>query len=651
MKQQGISIIIPNYNNEKYLERCLDSIQAQTFSKWEVIVVDDASTDQSVKVLQNYQKAHPKFPMKILTNSTNHGAGYNRNVGLKEAKYHLISFIDGDDYVESNFLEALYQSMQENDSDLALCDLFVRYPKNAKESDIRSVACDGGVSKENVINNGHAASPCNKLFKKEMLEQFPFPEGVMNEDVPTVLAILLVTKKISYTRDTYYNYVQHENSQQNSHLSAKRFDIFKALDELKKRINFEEFHQDYWDMIVYQQLIMFLIYVPPKEENFMVRYRFLKEFYRFSKSYQLRRNHYLWNFLERQGVYHKLYYKVFLKLHCTGFQFLANCMISFYHFYRSHVTHLVIKQNITLDDLIREAKKQQRRRKPTHSISVVIPNYNYARFLYERIYSILIQKVQIEELLILDDCSTDQSREMIDELCEALHPYMNIRKLYNKKNSGTPFKQWQKGFLNTKGDYVWIAEADDYCDSHFLKELLKVFEKEEDVSLAYTDTAFIDADGHIIMRSIIPEIDIEKTGHWDSDFVVSGLDEIKEHAYLNCTIANVSSVLFRRKDYSKILMEATTYRQAGDWLVYLKVFQEGKVAFCHKALNYYRNHGTNVTSLTKKQAHFAEIQRIHDFVLQEFGLSEKQKQAIQERYEFLTRVWNLDDSTMIQDEE
>lgn len=640
---EGISIIIPNYNNGEHIVKCLDSIAAQTYRKWEVIFVDDVSSDNSVEILRDYQKKHPKLAITLIQNEENHGAGYNRNLGLQSATYDFISFIDSDDYIEENFLESLYESMKAQKSEVAMCDLFIRYPKDSSEKDIRSVACEGKVCLENIINTGHVASPCNKLFQKSMLLQYPFPEGIMNEDIATVVAILMNAKKISYTPDTYYNYVQHTGSVQNANLSSKRFDIFKSLDVLKERVDFEGNNKDYWDMIVYQQLIMLLLYVPPKEKNFGVRYRFLKEFGKLCKPYQIRQNHYFWNFLARQGKYHKMYYKLFMKFQDSGLPFLANCMISFYHFYSSRVTHQITKNDVTLEDLIFLSKKQQKRKTPKHTISVVIPNYNYERFLYQRIYSILYQKVKIEELLILDDCSKDNSRAMIDELCEVLSPYITIRKLYNKMNSGTPFKQWQKGFLETKGDYVWIAEADDYCNERFLSELLKVFKNQDDVTLAYTDTAFVDADGRMILRSIVPEIDIEKTGHWDHSFVVDGMDEIKEHAYLNCTIANVSSVLFRRKDYSKYLEEATKYRQAGDWLVYLNVFREGSVAFCHKALNYYRLHGNNVTSQTKKQAHFDEIRRIHDYVEQEFGLDEKQKKAIQKRYDFLKEVWHLDD--------
>ena len=277
------------------------------------------------------------------------------------------------------------------------------------------------------------------------------------------------------------------------------------------------------------------------------------------------------------------------------------------------------------------------------SISVVIPNYNYEKFLLQRVYSILNQQIKIDELIILDDVSTDNSRELIDKIEKRVKDSINFKKVYNKENSGTAFKQWRKGFEVASGDYIWIAEADDYCEKTFLKNVVKPIKKENDVVLSYADTAFIDKDGYIIMRTIKPEIDILKTGHWDHNFVREGKDEIAEYAYLNCTIANVSSVLFKREDYTAFFEKAGQYRQAGDWLFYLAIMSTGKIAFCNKPLNYYRVHGNNVTSKTKKQKHFDEIKKIHTEIENKYGLTKEQKKNIKNRYDFLKKVWYLED--------
>ena len=388
---------------------------------------------------------------------------------------------------------------------------------------------------------------------------------------------------------------------------------------------------------------MFLIYVIPKENDSKKRKQFLKRFNELSLKYEIRQNHLWWDFLAAQGKKHKIYYRTLLKLTCEKHYTLANLLISFYKWYSKNVNKSVIKENITIDDIVFMAKKQSEMEEGKFKLSVVVPNYNYEKFLYQRIYSILYQKEKISELIILDDCSKDNSRELIDEIVEKTKDYINIKKVYNETNSGTAFKQWEKGFKEATGDYVWIAEADDYCDNKFLKTVLKPIKNDNDIVISYCDTAFIDKMGNVILKSIKQEIDIMKTGHWDSDFVNEGSKEINDYSFLNCTIANVSSVIFKNNNYSKYFKLAGKYRQCGDWLFYVKVMNDGKISYVDKTFNYYRVHGSNVTSLTKKQKHFDEIKLVHNEIDKMYKFDKKQKSEINKRYKFLRRVWSLDD--------
>ena len=149
--------------------------------------------------------------------------------------------------------------------------------------------------------------------------------------------------------------------------------------------------------------------------------------------------------------------------------------------------------------------------------------------------------------------------------------------------------------------------------------------------------------GNVILKSIKQEIDIMQTGHWDSDFVNEGSKEINDYSFLNCTIANVSSVIFKNNNYSKYFKLAGKYRQCGDWLFYVKVMNDGKISYVDKTFNYYRVHGSNVTSLTKKQKHFDEIKLVHNEIDKMYKFNKKQKSEINKRYKFLRRVWSLDD--------
>ena len=115
------------------------------------------------------------------------------------------------------------------------------------------------------------------------------------------------------------------------------------------------------------------------------------------------------------------------------------------------------------------------------SVSVILPNYNYARYLPQRIESILNQTFSDFELIILDDASIDNSKEVIESYNDS-----RISVYYNKVNSGNPFVQWNKGVQIAKGKYIWIAEADDYCELNILEKLVEILEANKNVGIAYS---------------------------------------------------------------------------------------------------------------------------------------------------------------------
>jgi glycosyltransferase involved in cell wall biosynthesis len=294
-----------------------------------------------------------------------------------------------------------------------------------------------------------------------------------------------------------------------------------------------------------------------------------------------------------------------------------------------------------LENLIELAKKQSNMKDENIKVSVVIPNYNYEKFMYQRLYSVLSQNYKLHEIIILDDCSIDNSKELIDEIVYKLEKYINIRKIYNKTNSGTAFKQWKKGFENVTGDYVWIAEADDYCKETLISNLIKPILKNENILISYADTAFIDIEGKIIMKTIKPEIDIRKTGHWNKSFINNGKNEIENYTFLNCTIANVSSCIIKKDDYEQYLTESCDYKQAGDWIFYANVMKNGYISYTNKVLNYYRVHGNNVSSTMNHKNHIDEINKIHSKFIKEFKLGKFQKNEMSKRIQFLKDCWKV----------
>ncbi len=631
-----ISIIVSIYNTEKYIEKCIDSLLKQTYENLEIILIEDGSTDHSKNILKSYEKNQKCV---VLYNEGNKGLAYSRNRGLKVSQGEFIGFIDSDDYVDEDYYEVLWNSMKDTNADVAICDMNLVYPKKNVETICK--CCEGEWNIINIVNNGLAASACNKLFKADLIKKYEFATGKINEDIAVVIPTLVNAKKIVYA-PCHYNYVQRENSIQNSKFSMKRFDIIEAVDTTIERIKGSKYFNELKDVLIFHQVILLLLYVIPKEKRFFYRQKVLKEFNKQTQKYNIRKNSRYWRFLDLSGKKHRLYYKVLLKFLCNGHYFMANLLITLYKLLSILLRKKsVIPKKITYNSLVELAKLQQKRKEEPIKISVVIPNYNYERFLIERLYSILKQTYKIYEIILLDDYSTDHSRDLIDTLVQDLNPYIKVSKIYNQINSGSAFKQWEKGFEIASGDYVWIAEADDYCESNLLKTLVKPIQKNKNILISYANTAFIDEKGYITMKTIIPQIDIRNTHHWDKSYVKNGLQEIKEFSYLNCTIANVSSCIIKKKDYHEYFLESGDYQQAGDWLFYLNVLKNGDVAYSKQTLNYYREHGNNVSSIMDHTKHIKEIMKIYDRINKEFSLGKEQHQEMKKRIDFLKKCWHI----------
>ena len=638
MKKPKISIIVPVYNVEKYLNKCLDCLVKQTYSNLEIIIVNDCSSDDSERIIKEYEKQYNNII--YIKNENNKGLSFSRNIGLKSATGEYIGYIDSDDYVPYNYYESLINTSLTENADIVVCDINVIYENDNVSN--RTICGSKDNKRIDFINNGLAASACNKLFKKKNLEQYEFSVGKINEDIAVVIPAIINAKKVVYNEEVLYNYVQRENSIQNTSVSEKRFDIFYGVEQTLNRIKDCKNYDEYKDVIVFQQLTMLYIYVLPKEKSLLKRAKLFRKFNKLSKKYNIMKNKYLLEFFNSQGRKHKLYYKLLFKLNSLNLSFLASTFVQIINFIKKHCIRNVISKNINLEDIIKLARKQQKMKNANITISVVIPNYNYAKFLYQRIYSVLYQKYKINEIIIVDDCSTDDSRMVIEEIVKKLKGYIDIKSVYNSENSGSAFKQWQKGMNLAKSDYVWIAEADDYCDKRMLKNLVKAIVKNKNVMISYCNTAFVDTNGFVILKSIISEIDIMKTGHWNNSYINNGIDEFKEYSFLNCTIANVSSCIIKKGNYDKEFKISGDYKQAGDWIFYVNIMQKGDVAYFNKAYNYYRVHGNNVSSVTKKQKHFDELLKIHNYYDQVYGLTNDQRKEINKRYSFLKKVWHLD---------
>lgn len=647
-----ISIIIPCYNIENYIEKCIESIENQTYKDIEIIAVDDCSKDGTIVKLKELQERYSN--LQVYQNDKNRGAAYSRNFAMKKAKGEYIGFVDSDDYITDDYYEKLMETAEKEKADLVATDIEIVYENNYN-APILSRACLGEVTKFNLVNNGLAASPCNKIIKKELIEKYPFLEGKINEDVASILPAIVKAKKVAYVQGIKYFYVQRNNSVQNEEVTTKRLEMFDSINTCFERIKDDKDFKKYQSAILYQQVILLYMVIIPKQKDYEKRQELLDIFMEKQEKYNLYKNKHIKHFIKEQPKKERRFYKDMAKCLKRKETTIANEIIEnkdkmnktkekMKDVIRKLTKRTVIRRYIEVEDLEKLAKKQSRKQQGDIKISVVIPNYNYENFLLPRIYSILNQTEKIHELIILDDCSKDNSRKLIDEIVEKIAPYIKVQKVYNQENSGCAFKQWKKGFALATGNYVWIAEADDCCDKTLLKNIIKPIKQDKNIYISYADTAFINAWDKIILPTIKPEIDIRKTNHWESDFVDNGLEEIKNYTFLNCIIANVSSCIIKKDNYDDIFEKIIEYKQAGDWLFYVSVMKKGDIAFCNKPLNYYRLHGNNVTSVTKKQKHFDEIVRIHGEIRNMIEMTPWHEDEIQKRYDFLKRVWDLEET-------
>lgn len=632
-----ISVIVAVYNTEKYLDRCIESLLNQTYKNIELVIVEDCSTDSSRKLLKKYKG---NKNIKVFYNRENRGLSYSRNYGLKKSTGDFIGYIDSDDYVEPDYYEKLMSSIKDNKSDIAICDIKLVDEQTNKIERCKCYANDFDVY--SVVNNGFAASACNKLFKRKNIEKYPFAEGKVNEDIAVVIPTVIQAKKISYA-DTCYFYVQRGGSIQNSKFSDKRFDIFDGVKTTLERIKNEQDYEFYKNAIVYNQLILLLMFAIPKEKNFIKRYKFLKKFNELSKDYKITKNTNYLEYLENSKRINQIYYKNLVNLNEKKMILLDNVWISFYKTLRflKHKKNKKLIPKIDIQCIEKAAKKQKKLAEQGIKISVVVPNYNYSNYLYQRVYSILNQNYKIHELIILDDASKDNSLFYIKQIEQKISGVVNVKVVVNDINSGNAFSQWQKGINLATGDYVWVAEADDYAKKNFLNEVVSPLKKNNNIVISYADTGFIDSNGYITKNSLVDQIDILKTNHWNASYVNKGIAEINCYSYLNCTIPNVSGTIIKKGNYDEIFESAKKFHQSGDWFTYLNILNLGDISFINKTLNYYRVHGNNISQTFDKKAHILEIQRIYKFVKEKYGIDDEQQIQMYNRIKFLCKVWSV----------
>ncbi len=228
-----ISIIVPVYNCEKYISNCINSILEQSFKDFELILVDDGSSDRSFEICESFAKKDNRVRAIHQPNS---GVSRARNRGLDEAKGEYIGFVDGDDCVDKEMYKRLYKNLADNNADISICGIvnyFVK--KDGTTEKVRQSQVDGfwifsgeQALKEALQSRLYSVNPVNKLFKRELFDKLRYPEGKISEDAFLIPVVISKAGKVVYDSKPMYYYLRRENSITTSNFSDRDWDVVEA---------------------------------------------------------------------------------------------------------------------------------------------------------------------------------------------------------------------------------------------------------------------------------------------------------------------------------------------------------------------------------------------------------------------------------------
>lgn len=254
-------------------------------------------------------------------------------------------------------------------------------------------------------------------------------------------------------------------------------------------------------------------------------------------------------------------------------------------------------------------------------VSVIIPNYNHSLYLRQRIDSVLSQSYQNLEVIILDDCSTDASREVIADYEH--HPQVS-HVVINEFNSGSTFKQWKRGIDLATGSYIWIAESDDVADASFLQSAVDALRANANVGMVQTQSYNYTADNQVSGLCKIYDTPYD----WNTDFAEHGKVFVQNAMMVNNSLINASAIVFR-KEAIVGAMSDSDFKLNGDWFLYLTILLDYDFYHIGQPLNYFRQHNNKGSS--RNISNFNNIKEyatIISFLYRRFGLTQAQMDTL-----------------------
>lgn len=248
-------------------------------------------------------------------------------------------------------------------------------------------------------------------------------------------------------------------------------------------------------------------------------------------------------------------------------------------------------------------------------MSVIVPNYNHSEFLKDRLDSVFNQSYPNIEVLLLDDGSSDSSMEILNSYSQ--HP--NCKKIIsNLKNGGNTFKQWEKGLLEADGEWIWIAESDDFCELNFLETCMS---HRKDVGLVFTASTPVDSQNDktlFLGKSIWPN-DMTLCGNACFSSIQNSKKLITTELYCFNHLVNASAVIFKKEFAPNVKEISNKFKLCGDWMFWVQILSKCEFHFIQEPLNSFRCHPNTVRQkMEQKMEVFFEICSICHFILKKF---------------------------------
>lgn len=500
-----ISIVIPVYNAEKYLEQCLNSITNQTYKNFEVILVNDGSIDHSESICMDFVKVDTRF--KYFT-KVNGGASSARNLGLDNAQGKYITFIDADDWVDENHLEVLINNIKENNSDMAVSsikkfDNVSRFKFRVYSNQEKYLLNYNKLNREEFLvilpklihaSNSYKIA-VSKLFKKELVMDIRFDESIVyGEDLDFFFKIYNNISSISYVDEVTYVYRRHNESTSskfNQQYAEQELLIYKKIYEKIEKLGLPTIHY----------------------------YTTIRDLLEFQK-----------DFLENRVLFNE--YQEFLKN---------------------------IEEIVTY---------------PKDLISIIVPIYNVYPYLQLCLESIENQTYPHFEVLLINDGSRDNSKDICLEFVEKDNRFKYIE----QQNAGLSAAR-NTGILNATGEFITFIDGDDFVEPNYLEELYVTALKN---------------DSEIVVGSY------KKFNEEDNNYYIHIFDYREEHFIKHELIENIAQLENKGLEFQKIwgnlyhkrLFENVMFsvgKNIADTRTNYKLYMEScKTTYIHKDLYVYR---------------------------------------------------------------